>query len=119
MKIHKFTGKVTFLTYADFETAALPVLVRRTRVDLRTVHVEVFNHTAEGQLLYFKERFLDPDDPERQKLLSISDLLRQLGIPDSTFLGPRVPELRQIIAEANGPNLAQNLGLVFVEDQTT
>lgn len=117
LKIHKFTAKVTFLTYADFETATLPVLVKRTRVNLRTVQVDVFNHAADGQLLYFKERFLDADDPERQRLLSISDLLRQLGVPDSTLLGPRFPELRRIISEANRPNLADDLGLGHAEDQ--
>ena len=119
LKIHKFTGKVTFLNYADFETAPLPVLVKRTRVNLRTVQVDVFNHAADGQLLYFKERFLDTDDPEQQRLLSTSDLLRQLGISDSTLLGPRIPELRRIISEANRPNLAEDLGLVHAEDQVS
>ena len=117
LKIHKFTGKVTFLTYADFETAPLPVLVKGTRVNLRTLQVDVFNHTGEGQLLYFKERFFDTDDPEHQRLLSISDLLRQLGISDSTLLGPRITELRRIISDANRPNLTEDLGLVHAEGQ--
>ncbi len=64
LRIHKFTGKVTFLNYADFEVAPLPILVKRTRVNLRTVQVDVFNHAADGQLPYFKERFFDADDPQ-------------------------------------------------------
>jgi DNA phosphorothioation-associated putative methyltransferase len=117
LRIHKLTGKVTFLTYTDFESALLPRLAVRTRVNLRTVQVDVFDHTGNGQLLYFKERFLDAEDPQRTRLVSISDSLRQLGISDSTFTGPSTFELRRILDEAQMPNLAQELGLDQIEGE--
>jgi hypothetical protein len=111
VRIHKFTGKVTFLTFADFESAPLPVLALRTRVNLRAVHVDVFDHTGDGQLLFFKERFLDADDPQCARLVTISDSLRALGISDSTFMGPNAAQLRRALAEAKRPELAYELGL--------
>jgi DNA phosphorothioation-associated putative methyltransferase len=111
VRIHKFTGKVTFLAFTDFESAMLPTLAMRTRVNLRAVRVDVFDHTGDGQLLYFKERFLDADDPQRARLVPISDSLRALGISDSTFMGPNAAQLRRAIAEAKRPDLAYELGL--------
>lgn len=117
LRIHKLTGKVTFFTYTDFESAPLPALAVRTRVNLRTVKVDVFDHRAERQLLYFKERFLDAEDPQRTRLSSISDSLRQLGISESTFMGPTVAELRRLVETAQVPNLAQELGLDQIEGE--
>jgi DNA phosphorothioation-associated putative methyltransferase len=111
LRIHKFTGKVTFLTYADFDSALLPALYLRTRVNLRTAQVDVFDHAADRQLLCFKERFLDSDDPQRAQLLPISDSLRALGISDSTFLGPKAATLQQILADGGVGDLANTLGL--------
>jgi DNA phosphorothioation-associated putative methyltransferase len=56
IKLHKASGKVTFLVYDDFEGKPLPELRQRIKVNLRTRWVQVFDHSAEGQLLYFKER---------------------------------------------------------------
>jgi hypothetical protein len=58
IKLHKASGKVTFLLYDDFEGKPLPQLRQRIKVNLRTRWVQVFDHSAEGQLLYFKERLL-------------------------------------------------------------
>src|SRR5262249_32285940 len=65
IKIHIRSRKLTFLIYDDFERKALPELQQRIKVNLRTRFVEVFDHTLSGQLLYFKERFLPSDHPER------------------------------------------------------
>jgi len=111
VRIHKFSGKVTFLTFTDFDSAPLPVLALRTRVNLRAVQVDVFDHTGDGQLLYFKERFLEADDPQRGRLVAISESLRELGIADSTFMGPNAAQLRRILAEAKRTELAHELGL--------
>jgi DNA phosphorothioation-associated putative methyltransferase len=115
VRIHKYSGKVTFLSYADFESALFPSLAVRTRVNLRKIQVDVFDHSGDGQILYHKERFLDPENPQRSKLLSITDSLEQIGIPDSIFLGPKAPELRRICAEAGRADLFHGLGLVPAE----
>ncbi|PWU19846.1 MAG: hypothetical protein C5B50_05300 [Verrucomicrobia bacterium] len=58
IKLHKASGKVTFLVYDDFDGKALPELRQRIKVNLRTRWVQVFDHSAEGQVLEGKHRFL-------------------------------------------------------------
>ena len=100
VKIHKHSGKATFLAYTDFDSSLLPKLTMRTKVNLRTQRVEVFDHSGDGQLLYFKERYIDPADPQCPRLREISELLMKLGVSDELFLGPSTHELsRMLIAE--------------------
>ena len=63
VKLHKASGKVTFLGYDDFEGKPLPELRNRIKVNLRTRWVQVFDHSKDGQLLFFKERFVAPKHP--------------------------------------------------------
>ena len=58
IKLHKRSGKVTFLKYEKFDRAVFPRLETRTKVDLRSGWVLFFDHYKEGRLLCFKERFL-------------------------------------------------------------
>ena len=111
VRIHKFSGKVTFLTYSDFRSKPLPHLAIRTKVDLRAARVDVFDHTGDRQLLYFKERFLDADDPQHGRLLLVSDKLRRLGVSDSVFLGPSAVALREMLCDSGEAELVRELGL--------
>jgi len=60
VKLHKASGKVTFLVYDDFEKD-LPELHQRIKVNLRTRWVQVFDHSTQRQLLHHKERFVCRD----------------------------------------------------------
>ena len=80
-KIHKASGKVTFLLYDDFEGKPLPVLQHRIKVNLKTRWVQAFDHREEGQLLYFKERFVAPEHPGYVDMVRFSDHLRKSGVP--------------------------------------
>lgn len=91
IKIHKHSGKVTFQHYDDFEGKALPELQTRIKVSLRSLFVEVFDHTKgpQTQLLYFKERFLLNEHPSRAAMKKFSAKLRSLGLNEETIgLGP-------------------------------
>ena len=54
IKLHKASGKVTFLVYDDFEGKPLPELRHRIKVNLRTRWVQVFDHSQDGQMLLFQ-----------------------------------------------------------------
>ncbi len=97
IKMHKASGKVTFLVYEDFEHQPLPQLKHRIKVNLRTRWVEAFDHTSSGQLLYFKERFLDPKHPNRSEMEACSEQLRKLGILEIVGLGPSKNELARLL----------------------
>jgi DNA phosphorothioation-associated putative methyltransferase len=90
VKIHVRSGKLTFLHYDDFIGKALPKLQTRIKINMRTRFVQVFDHSQEGQLLYFKERLTSPKHPAFAKQHRFSEKLRRLAIvPDQ---GPGPPE---------------------------
>jgi DNA phosphorothioation-associated putative methyltransferase len=103
IKIHKHSGKVTFLIYDDFENKPLPELHQRVKVNLRTRWVEAFDHGDSGQLLYFKEKFLAPNHPHRAEMEAFSAKVRKLGITENMGFGPALTELREL-RERHGLN---------------
>jgi len=99
IKLHKTSGKATFLVYDDFEGKPLPELRQRIKVNLRTQWVQVFEHSAERQLLYFKERFVSTKHPGRADMDAFSAKLRKLGFDAATIgRGPLRPELDALLA---------------------
>jgi DNA phosphorothioation-associated putative methyltransferase len=91
IKIHKHSGKVTFQHYDDFYGKPLPELQTRIKVNLRNLFVEVFDHSVgpKIQLLYFKERFVGKNHPERPAMEKFSSKIRKLGFDEATIgLGP-------------------------------
>jgi hypothetical protein len=100
IKLHKASGKATFLVYDDFEGKPLPELRQRIKVNLRTRWVQVFDHSAERQLLYFKERFVSAKHPHWDDMGVFSAKLRKLGFdPASIGRGPSRPELHTLLAD--------------------
>jgi hypothetical protein len=107
IKLHKASGKVTFLGYDDFEGKPLPELRNRIKVNLRTRWVQVFDHSADGQLLYFKERFVGASHPKRAEMEAYSVKLRKLGIAEQVGFGPTLKGFRELI-ERHGLNMNLN-----------
>jgi DNA phosphorothioation-associated putative methyltransferase len=87
IKIHLHSRKLTFHYYRDFDKAPLPELLTRIKIDLKRLFVTVIDHTTgtEHQLLFFKERFLPKDDPDRPKMNRFSAKLRKLGLREETI----------------------------------
>jgi hypothetical protein len=96
VKVHKASGKVTFLVYDDFEGKPLPELQHRIKVNLKTRWVQAFDHRGSGQLLYFKERFLGPDHPGIEEMATFSAKLRKLGITGQMGFGPTRSEFEAL-----------------------
>ena len=82
IKIHLHSRKLTFHYYRDFEKSPLPELLTRIKIDLKRLFVSVIDYTTgpEHQLLFFKERFLAKDHPDRPKMNNFSAKLRKLGL---------------------------------------
>ena len=100
IKLHKASGKATFLVYDDFEGKPLPELRQRIKVNLRTRWVQVFDHSADGQLLYFKERFVSANHPQRGEMTAFSAKLKKLGVADAHGVLPSKTELEILISRA-------------------
>ena len=99
IKLHKASGKVTFLVYDDFDGKPLPELRQRIKVNLRTRWVQVFDHSSEGQLLYFKERFVARSHPGFAAMHKFAARLRAIGISPDGGSGPNKVELRNLRAQ--------------------
>lgn len=99
VKLHKSSGKITFLVYNDFENEPLPQLHQRIKVNLRTRWVQVFDHRWEGQLLYFKERFLDRNHPDRASMEKFSAKLSKVGIVEDGGLMPNKSGFLELIKQ--------------------
>lgn len=106
IKIHKRSGKVTFLVYDAFDSKPLPELQQRIKVNLRTQFVQVFDHSGSGQLLYFKERFVASDYQGIEDFKAFSAKLAKLGIGLNTDTGPSKDELASLL---NAYGLNENL----------
>ncbi len=100
VKLHKASGKATFLVYDDFEGKPLPELQHRIKVNLRTRWVQVFDHRSDGQLLYFKERFVGPKHPHRPEMEAFSEKMRRFGVTDTTLMGPTKTRIAQMLENA-------------------
>ena len=103
IKIHKRSGKVTFQHYDDFDGKPLPELKTRIKVNLRNLFVDVFDHSKgpKVQLLYFKERFIAKDHPDRSSMEKFSAKLRKLGFNELTIgLGPDKHSFMQMLDAA-------------------
>ncbi|QEG39345.1 DNA phosphorothioation-associated putative methyltransferase [Roseimaritima ulvae] len=74
IKLHRFSGKVSYLACPDFESDPHPITTETTKVWLRTLRVG-FYETADRinpPLLDRKERMLDSDDDRRSKFERLS-----------------------------------------------
>src|ERR1044071_7968484 len=109
IKLHKSSGKVTFLAYDDF-TRPLPQLRLRIKVNLRSRWVQIFDHAADEQLLCFKERFLSPDSEGRAQMEKVSAALSSLGVPSKDFIGPTKRQMLELLKADNAT--ANLLGLI-------
>jgi hypothetical protein len=72
----------------------------------------VFDHSKDGQLLYFKERLLGPKHPNRTTMEKFSAKLRKLGIVEGMSLGPRKAEFEQLRLDQG---LNENLNMLRSE----
>jgi hypothetical protein len=68
--------------------------------------VQVFDHSQDQQLLYFKERFLGANHPGRAEMQAFSLKLRKLGLSDTVLMGPTRAEFAGMLDKAG---LSENL----------
>ena len=69
VKLHRHSGKVSYLAYPDFDADPHPALLRSIKLNLRTREIESSDYAAstDPPMLHRKEAFLLPDDPLRGK----------------------------------------------------
>ena len=87
IKLHRHSGKVSYLTYPDFDADPHPALLRSIKLNLRTREIESTDYAASPNppVLHRKETFLAaPDDPRRPKFARLTVQEERAGLLDET-----------------------------------
>ena len=83
IKIHIGSGKLTLLQYDDFENKAVPLLVKRIKVNIRELDLDVFDYQAPQyppSPLIFKSRFMHEDMAGYAEQSAFDDQLESLDL---------------------------------------
>lgn len=102
IKIHGSGQRVSYLSFDNFLERALPLLARRTIVDLaRQRTATVLPRAADGpRVLLGKSSFMSDDAPSRERQAGFDAILQKRGIFTTAGLGPGYRHLSRRLAEA-------------------
>src|SRR5262249_53895010 len=92
IKIHRRSGKLSYLAYPEFEDYPHPVLLRCVRLSLRSRQVECYDYapSANPPVLHRKETFLAPDHPLPAQFARLPAQEERCGLlDDASGIGTR------------------------------
>ena len=86
VKLHRFSGKVSYLSCPQFEMHPHPPVRRTIKLSLRNLFLQCIDHTENKNplLLDRKERMIEPDHPWQQRFARFSLLETQHGLIDGS-----------------------------------
>jgi DNA phosphorothioation-associated putative methyltransferase len=84
IKIHRRTGKLSYLVYPDFKDDPHPALLRCVRLNLRTRQIECYDYaqSTNPPILHRKESFLTPEHPLHGKFARLTAREEKNGLLD-------------------------------------
>jgi DNA phosphorothioation-associated putative methyltransferase len=84
IKLHRHSGKVSYLVYPDFETDPHPALVRSIKLSLRTREIKCLEYAsaANPPVLHRKETFLAHDHPLHARFARLTAQEEKHGLLD-------------------------------------
>jgi DNA phosphorothioation-associated putative methyltransferase len=92
VKLHRYSGKVSYLSYPDFESDPHPALYMSMKVNLRSRELDCYNYsTSENPpVLHRKETFLPPNHPLYAKFSRLTQQEERWGLlADTSLIGTR------------------------------
>ncbi len=84
IKVHRRSGKLSYLVYPDFDTDPHPALLRCVRLNLRTRQIECHDYagSANPPVLHRKECFLLSYDPLHARFARLTAQEEKHGLLD-------------------------------------
>ena len=100
VKVHITSGKVSVMTYDDFETSPLPLMRERVKIRMRRQDIVFFDYADRESrpVLYFKARYLPESFPGYAGQVEFDRRMQGLhdaGEIDLSGYGPDTGDLRQ------------------------
>ena len=92
IKVHRRSGKISYLVYPDFDTNPHPALLRCFRLNLRSRQLDCYDYatTANPPILHRKETFLYPEHPLYDKFARLTRQEEKQGLlTDTARIGTR------------------------------
>lgn len=86
VKLHRTSGKVSYLAYPQFDTEAHPALARSVKLNLRTLALDAWDYTQSDNrpILHRREAFLAKDDARYAKFAKLTQQEERHGLLDET-----------------------------------
>ena len=86
IKLHRHSGKVSYLVYPDFETDPHPALLRSIKLSLRTRELDCYDYATSTNppILHRKETFLPPGHQLVAKFARLTQQEEKHGLLDET-----------------------------------
>lgn len=103
IKIHIQSGKLSLMTYVDFDEVPLPDLIERVKINLRRQEIQFYSYGTEDmptQPLYRKSRYIGPSSPHYEEQLAFEGQLDQIKALDLSGFGPSRVVLEALLREA-------------------
>lgn len=88
IKIHRFSGKISYLAYPAFETDPHPALTRSYKLAMRTQYLDFYDYASAGNppVLHRKETFLEPTHPLYSRFARLTRQEEKHGLLDDSRL---------------------------------
>jgi DNA phosphorothioation-associated putative methyltransferase len=82
IKLHRFSGKVSYIAYLDFDTLAHPPLRQRVKVTLPTLNIDMFDYSnwPDPPLLFRKDELLHPNHPKFKLFSALTKQEQKAGL---------------------------------------
>ena len=102
LKVHPGSGKLSLMSFDDFEGGPLPRMTERVKVRLREQRVQLYEYGPqyEPPFLYMKSRYIPEDFPHYDAQLAFDRALDGLRLFDFTGHGPSPAQLEEGLAAA-------------------
>jgi DNA phosphorothioation-associated putative methyltransferase len=86
IKLHRFSGKISYLVYPDFETDPHPALARSVKLNMRNRQIETQESGQGGNppILHRKETFLHSDHELHGKFAKLTAKEEKAGLLEET-----------------------------------
>ena len=86
VKLHRFSGKISYLSYPDFEKKPHPELKRSVKLSLRTLDLDCYDYSESKNppVLHRKETFLLKEHPSYDKFAKLTRQEEKKGLLDET-----------------------------------
>ncbi len=86
IKLHRHSGKTSYLIYPDFDTDPHPALLRCVKLSLRSRDLNCYDYSQSNNppILHRKDSFVTPDYPSFEKFARVTKQEEKQGLLDDT-----------------------------------